>query len=87
MWAQNAIDFLGHRVSADGLAVDPARAAALQDWPEPTNLHELRSCLGTFNFWRHYIHRYSHIVACLIALTRKGVRWVWRDAVEGAALC
>jgi hypothetical protein len=86
MWAQTAIDFLGHRVSAEGLAVDPTRAAAFQEWPEPTNLHELRSCLGSFKFWRQYIHRYSHIVAPLTALTRKGVRWEWRENVEGAAL-
>jgi hypothetical protein len=80
------IDFLGHQVSADGLAVDPGRAAALQDWPEPTNLHELRSCLGTFNFWRQYIRGYANIVTPLTALTKKGVRWRWRTDVEGAAL-
>jgi hypothetical protein len=86
MWAQTTIDFLGHQVSAAGLAVDPARAAALQDWPEPTNRHELRSCLGTFNFWRQYIRRYADIVTPLTALTKKGVRWQWRTDVEGAAL-
>jgi hypothetical protein len=87
MWAQTEIDFLGHQVSAAGLAVDPTRAAALQNWPEPTNMHELRSCLGTFNFWRQYIRRYADIVAPLTALTKKGVRWEWRTNVEGAALC
>jgi hypothetical protein len=86
MWAQTIIDFLGHQVSADGLAVEPGRAAALQNWPEPTNLHELRSCLGTFNFWRQYIRGYANIVTPLTALTKKNVRWQWRTDVEGAAL-
>jgi transposase InsO family protein len=86
MWAQTEIEFLGHMVSAEGLAVHPERAQALQVWPEPTNLHELRSCLGTFNYWRQYISGFSHLVAPLVALTRKGVRWQWRAEVEGAAL-
>jgi hypothetical protein len=86
VWAQTVTDFLGHQVSADGLGIDPQRASALQDWPEPTSLHELQSCLGTFNFWRQYFKGLSHIVASLTALTRKGVSWLWRDDVEGAAL-
>lgn len=86
MWAQTEIDFLGHNVSSQGMSVNPDRAKALQDWPAPTNLHELRSCLGTFNYWRQYIHRFSYLAEPLVALTRKGVRWVWRESVEGAAL-
>lgn len=85
-WAQTEIDFLGHNVSAAGLSVHPEKAQALQDWPEPRNLHELRSCLGTFNYWRCYIRQFSHIVAPLVALTRKGIAWRWRPDVEGAAL-
>jgi hypothetical protein len=70
-WGQSEIEFLGHFVSASGLRVHPERSKALQDWPEPTNTHELRSCLGTFNYWRCYIKQFSDIVAPLVALTRK----------------
>ena len=86
MWAQTEIDFLGHYISSQGMSANPERAKALQDWPTPTTLHELRSCLGTFNFWRQYIHRFSYLAEPLMALTRKGVRWRWRAEVEGAAL-
>jgi hypothetical protein len=85
-WGQSEIEFLGHFVSASGLRVHPERSKALQDWPEPTNIHEQRSCLGTFNYWRGYIKQFSEIVAPLVALIRKTVAWRWRDNVEGAAL-
>ena len=85
-WAQTEVEFLGHFVSSSGMRVHPEKAKALQDWPAPTTVHELRSCLGTFNYWRGYIHKYSNIVAPLVALTRKNVVWRWRDDVEGHAL-
>lgn len=85
-WGQSEIEFLGHFVSSSGMRVNPDKSKALQDWPDPTSVHELRSCLGTFNYWRGYIRKFSDIVAPLVALTRKGVVWRWRDDVEGHAL-
>ena len=46
----------------------------------------MRSCLGTFNYWRGYIRKFSDIVAPLVAVTRKNVLWIWRDDVEGEAV-
>jgi hypothetical protein len=85
-WGQSEIEFLGHFVSASGMRANPERSKALQDWPEPTSVSELRSLLGTFNYLRSYIRRFSDIVSPLVALTRKGVVWRWRDDVEGHAL-
>ena len=85
-WMQTTIEFLGHIASADGLSVHPEKAAALQSWPAPTTLHELRSLLGTFGFWRPYIPHFAMITTCLSQLLKKGVVWRWRDDVEQAAL-
>lgn len=86
-WLQTCIEFLGHMVNGDGQYVNPDRAAALQNWPAPTSVPELRSLLGTFGFWRDYIASYAHIVAPLTDLLKKDVPWRWREDVEGAALC
>ena len=34
--------FLGHQVSAAGVAVDPRKVAAVRDWPAPPSNVELR---------------------------------------------
>ena len=47
-WGQTELEFLGHYVSSTGMRVNPDKTKALQDWPEPTSVYELRSCLGTF---------------------------------------
>ena len=83
-WMQSTIEFLGHTVSATGRSVSHERAEALQAWPAPTNASALRSCLGTFGFWRQYIPKYADIVAPLTPLTGKHVPWRWGDEQRAA---
>lgn len=76
---RTAIDFLGRTIYPSGLSITTNKVDALQNWPAPRNLHELRSLLGTFGFWRTYIHHYAHITHPLTLLTRKGVAWRWGE--------
>ncbi|KAJ8385356.1 hypothetical protein AAFF_G00189770 [Aldrovandia affinis] len=43
--------FLGHVVSAGGVATDPAKIAAVHDWPPPTNVSNLWSFLGLASYY------------------------------------
>ncbi|XP_071924803.1 uncharacterized protein [Coffea arabica] len=40
------ISFLGHKVSKDGIAVDPAKVEAVMNWKQPGTPTEIRSFLG-----------------------------------------
>ena len=35
------MEYLGHIVSAAGVAPDPAKVAAVRDWPEPSSVHDV----------------------------------------------
>ena len=37
------VSFLRHIVSREGVSVDPAKIEAIKNWPQPTNVKEIRS--------------------------------------------
>ena len=69
--------FLGHIVNADGVQVDPVKIEAVQKYPRPKDIHQLRSFLGMANFFRRFVKGYSQIANPLTSLTRKDRPYVW----------
>jgi len=65
------IEYLGYVVSPDGVTMDPAKVAAIADWPEPATVKQLQVFLGFANFYRRFIHGYSQIATPLTRLLRK----------------
>lgn len=66
---QTSVRYLGHIVSQDGVETDPTKVEALQTWPKPKNLKELRSFLGFAGYYRRFVRDYSKIVKPLTDLT------------------
>ena len=62
---------MGHVVSAEGLAVDPAKVQPVQDWKVPTSVIEVCSFLGFVGYCRHFIPQFAKIAALFTNLTRK----------------
>ena len=44
------VDFLGHVISAEGVAMDPAKVESVLSWKQPKNVSEIRSFLGLAGF-------------------------------------
>ncbi|CAI7733474.1 unnamed protein product [Closterium sp. NIES-53] len=78
------LEYLGHLVGNDGLKVDPKKLAAVQQWPVPQDVGQVRSFLGLANYFRRFLENYSSVVAPLTALTRKGNAWQWTDQCQKA---
>jgi hypothetical protein len=82
------IKFLGHIVSAEGIKVNPAKMAAVADWPPLKNPHEVRSFLGLVNYFCKFIQGYAKLASPLTDSTKKNKEWQWtnaecQDAFEG----
>lgn len=71
------LSFLGHVVSQHGVKTDPAKVRAVEDWPAPTNLHELRQFLGLTNYFRKFIQAYASMVRPLTHLLKADVPYDW----------
>ncbi|KAI3756963.1 hypothetical protein L6452_04495 [Arctium lappa] len=78
------VQFLGHVVSEDGIKVDPAKVKAIEDWEVPKTPSEVRSFLGLAGYYRRFIQDFSRIATPLTALTRKNVKFAWKETQEDA---
>ncbi|TKA50332.1 hypothetical protein B0A49_13656, partial [Cryomyces minteri] len=78
------IKYLGLIISTEGIKMDPAKTAAIRDWPQPENMRDVQTFLGFANFYRRFIKDYSKLVAPLVKLTRKDVRFFYDDACRKA---
>lgn len=57
----NEVQYLGHRVSSEGIMVDPSKVEAIKLKSPPTTITELRSDLGLFSYYRAFVHNFSSI--------------------------
>ncbi|KAJ9523575.1 hypothetical protein QJQ45_007252 [Haematococcus lacustris] len=80
----DTVDFLGHVVSAAGIQPDPTKVKAVLDWPAPQDKHQLRSFLGTANYYRRLLHHHAHRVLPLTDLLRDEQPWRWGEAEQRA---
>ncbi|MCO5601770.1 hypothetical protein L7F22_055895 [Adiantum nelumboides] len=56
----------------------------IKDWPNPNNLHEVRSFLGTCAYYRRFIEKFSLIAGPLHDLIKKNVKYVWTEKRQQA---
>ena len=76
--------YLGLIISADGVRMDPDKVMAVLEWGSLCNLHDVHAFLGFANFYRPFILGYSNVVAPLVGLTKKGIRFKWGEECEAA---
>ena len=77
------ITYLGHVVSEKGIEVDPKKTEAVQKWPIPKTVTDVRSFLGFTNQYRKFIPKYAHVAGPLNELIsgdnlkkkKKEVQW------------
>ncbi|SPT20051.1 unnamed protein product [Triticum aestivum] len=76
--------YLGHIISAKGIAVNPERVAAVVNWEPPQNVKQLRSFLGLASYCRRFVENFSKIAKPLSNLLQKHVKYVWSPECDVA---
>ena len=83
-FAAKEVNYLGHRVTEEGLLPDSSLLAAIREIPPPTTATEVRSFLGLAGYYRRYVKNFSAIAGPLHALTRKDVVFHWSTECQAA---
>lgn len=78
-FGKSSTSYLGHVISAGFLLVEQNKIGAIQHWPTPKTVKQLRVFLGLAGYYRRFVAGFASIVAPLTQLLRKDA-FVWGGA-------
>jgi len=76
------VQFLGHVISVQGIAVDLAKIETVVKWERPQTVTEVMSFLGLAGYYKRFVEGFSKRVNPLTQLTRKDHPFAWTDECE-----
>src|SRR3954464_3608131 len=76
------VTYLGHVISAKGIAVNPERVQAVLDWTPPESVKQVRSFLGLASYCRRFVENFSKVAKPLTELLKKDKKFQWTPKCE-----
>ena len=73
---KSSVEYLGHRIDAQGIHTLPSKLEAIQKAPHPENVTQLRSFLGLLNYGK-FIENLSTLIHPLNELPKVETPWNW----------
>eukprot|EP00873_Tetraselmis_striata_P007045 jgi/Tetstr1/427309/TSEL_017478.t1 len=83
-FGSTSVEFLGHIVEAGQIKMDPRKVEAVQQWPVPKTVKDVRGFLGLAGYYRKFIHNFAAIAAPLHDLTKNQPEFVWTPRADAA---
>jgi hypothetical protein len=62
--------------------VDLEKIKAIEGWPTPSNVFEVRSFMGHVGYYRRFIEGFSNIAHPITSFHKKGVKFEWTSYCE-----
>ena len=76
--------FFGHRLTPDGIKVDPRKIEAIIHMDQPQNVASLQSFNGMVNYLKKFSPVLSELSEPLRRLCKSGIKWAWEFGQQDA---
>ncbi|XP_026452100.1 uncharacterized protein LOC113352503 [Papaver somniferum] len=80
---EEELEYLGHIITAKGVAADPSKAYSMLSWPTPTSLKEMRGFPGLTGYYRKFVKGCGSICKLLDDLLKKNA-FLWNEEAKDA---
>lgn len=84
-FATDRVEYLGHFITKEGVSTDPSKIHAVANWPQPSNLKQLRGFLGLAGYYRRFVKDFGKIAKPLNDMLKKDC-FSWSDDSVSAFL-
>lgn len=81
---QEKVHYLGHVVSAEGIATEPEKCATIRDWPTPSSVQDVRRFLGMAGFYRRFTRDYAKLAGPMYEVIAKPKACAWTTRCQVA---
>jgi hypothetical protein len=78
-WAVSEVDYLGFRLTKQGVLPQPKKVQAIIDMERPKTKRQLRRFIGMVNYYRYMWKKRSHLLAPLATLAGKNSVFTWTE--------
>ena len=76
-FGRSSVAFLGHVISARGVAMDPRKLSAISTWARPTSCSDVRRFIGLANYYHRFVRRFSALASPLTSLCSPQASFRW----------
>ena len=78
---QSEMEYLGHRISKEGISIIPEYVQKIKVWPVPKTRKEVATFLGFAGYYRTFIPQYSALTNLLNGI-KKAEKFMWIKEIE-----
>jgi hypothetical protein len=84
VFAQSRVQYLGFVLTEDGVSASPEKVKAVQNYPVPKSVKDVRAFLGLASFYRRLVQGFAEMAKPLTELTRKDREFTWGPSQQKA---
>jgi len=79
MWKIKEVGFLGVIIGEDGVRMEKEKVQKVIEWLVLRSVKDVQKFLGLENYYRWFVKDFAKIAKPLHEITRKEMKWSWRE--------